>query len=223
MNKNRIKIPSSEVMKLPKIFRQNIFQICIFSLFFQTLYYPVFLYKRRKTMQDICKMPRYKFHYILPFIGLGVQIVIKLVISTIVSREISSEQLITANSQIDFSELIRIVTLKYDRFVMIDHLGYIFALLCFAVAMIDLLVVVSELLKNLRVQFPKMIHYTPYVFTIVSFGYIIISTLSMQNRVYAPTFNLVLETLFIVSLILAHMYLMNTYMLLRTVQIKKEI
>lgn len=210
----------TEIKPIPKVFRRNILLICIFTTLFQPLYFPFFLYARRKALQDEMKFPRYWFQLILPIIGVAVSIVtfgVFYIVETVPKIRLLN------SGELSFENVTLALDYHHSIFGIMSQIGYIVALLCFVVAVIDMLAMMYDMLTRLKIKFPKYVHYTPHVFTGVGFLYILseVMMLSYPADSMLPSFFILVQIIFVVSVVLVHMYIVNVYMVMRAVHIKK--
>lgn len=219
MQENQIRMPLSETSKMPRVFRQNVLFICVFTVIFQSLYFPFFFIRRRHALQQICTLPRYLFHIILMIVGVVLPIVGTGSFSFYTALKTG-----TLNQERTLSQILSMME-EYDAtFRMLHHLGYIIALLCFIFVLVDLLVLLSDVLRRLKLRFPKFLQYTPYIFIGVAFFHVVIAVLAIQYRLddIALSWFVITQMLLGVALVMTHMYITNIYVLIRAFQVKKE-
>lgn len=225
MKEKRVRMPISKSIQISKVFRQNILFIGLFSALFTVFYYPIFLFRRRKALREVNAFPRYWFQSIFPFVALGIGFITQCVVYLGVSARVLlpvKEQV--ELGQISMDQLATKILQDYGGVLnMTSRIITVGILLCFVIATVDMLVVVSERLQGMRVRFPKVIHHTPYVFTISAFLYIIVEALQMSGYRDMSVLLMIVQVVFIVSLMLVHLYLMNVYVLFQTIQMKKEL
>lgn len=216
MQEQKIHMPVPEMKPIPKVFRQNIMRICIFATLFQPLYFPVFVYNRRKALKEGGFLPRYLFHILLPIIGVSINMVMFGLFYLFTVQSLIPEQRTFAN-------IMAIVESDHSVWFIASQISLIVALLCFVIVIIDMTASMSEVLKRLKVRFPQYLHNAPYIFAGVSFLYTLSEVMLIQGASdQAMVFVVMMQILFVISLILVHMYITNVYMLMRALQIKKE-
>lgn len=224
MSEKRLRMPIPNLNEMNKAFRQNIFVITLLSTLFGVWYYAVFMYQRRKALQEVIQLPRYKTHVTVPFVGLGLIVVVNLLMAVFIStQEILPNYKLALSDLEAYGQLVDGIVAKYGTmFEFIVHVAYMIALLCFIMVAVDIFVLLLEKLKKLNIQFPKVIQYAPYIFTGVAFLYVFAETL-LYNRSDqgAGAILLITHVLFISSVILFHVYMMNVYILFRTLLTQK--
>lgn len=218
-----IQFPVSKKTQIARVFRQKAYWIAFLSVFFTHIYYPFFLYRRRKALKEVVSISRYYFHVLFPLIVMGVSVLISFGITlyfclielSMHMTEIDSGKMTT---QMLLENLLGNNVLNTSLRIL-----NIIALLSFIGAMIDILVLLSEKLQKIRVHFPKFLHYTPIFFTISAFVYALASAVALNPSKEAQTLLMMSQIIFIVSLISVHLYLKNSYILFRTFQIEGDL
>lgn len=223
MNDKPNPIQILEKLNLPKAFRSNILFIMIFSALFQVFYYPFFFYKRRKALQQSMKIKRYALHIAIPFCGFALFLLANFAIATIVGVKegmLHQDEIIAGT--FTSADIVNTMLDKYGTLVhTVTQVGYVTALLCFVLPAIDLLVLLSEHVKSLRVKFPKLLHHTPVIFTVGAFIHIFLEVFQLGFMQELQLVNRIAQFLFCILVVLFHIYLANVYLLTQTFSISK--
>lgn len=203
-------------IKLPRVFRQNILLIFIFSVVGAVFYYPFFLFNRSKQLVKLQNIKRKYFYLITPFVGLITIFILNVVLVVV----ISNKENIPLGEFSSIKNLIDVLNNgKYPFATIINQVGLIFALLCFVVPLSDLLIQLSEKMKKIKTKFPKLIANTPAIFTTVGFLHIFIEVLKIKVISQASGIYILTNSIFAVTIVLSHIYLINVYVLFTAIKL----
>lgn len=206
-------------MKLPRVFRQNILFIFMGSMLISVFYYPFFLFNRGKYLIRLQNMKRKYLNLIMPFIGLITMFIVSAILVVVISRK--------ENVQLDEISSVRhlvdvVSNGKYPFYTVANQVARIFALLCFVVPLSDLLIQLSEKMKNVKAILPKIIANTPAIFTIVGLLYVLSEVLQIEKIAHVTGMSIVMETIFVTSIVLSHIYIVNVYVLFTAIKLPMQ-
>lgn len=203
-------------MKIPRVFRQNVLLIFIFSMVISVLYYPFFLFNRSKHLTRLQNVKRKYFYLITPFIGVAAMFIVSTVLVVMVANKENV-------SLADFSSVKTLVDVvssgKYPVYAIANQVVRIFALLCFVVPLSDLLIQLSEKMKKIRAAFPKLIANTPAIFTIVGLLYVFAEVIRIRGVAHFSGVYILMKSIFVVAVVLSHIYLANVYLLFTAIKL----
>lgn len=203
-------------IKVPRVFRQNVLLIFIFSMVISVLYYPFFLFNRSKQIGKIIKLKRKCFYLITPFIGILAMFVVSSVLIVVISRKenISLEELSTVSTLLDVTS-----SGKYSFYGIATQVSRIFALLCFIIPLSDLLIQLSEKMKQVRTGLPKVVANTPTIFTITGLCYTLLQVTKINAPAHLTGVYVLANAIFVTIIVLSHIYLVNVYVLFAAIKL----